>query len=404
MNIGLSLSGGGFRATVFHLGVLARLAEAGLMEEVTCVSTVSGGSLCASLAFAQNAQRWPSSADLMHKVIPQARELLTTQDLQLDLIRRVLRLPVRLLHTRADDLSWLLQRRWGVTGSLGSLPEHPRWLINATCYETAQTWHFERSRMGDGVFGYSHDTDIPLGDAVAASCGFPGLIGALALDTAGRSWFQYCDPWQATEAPIQPGFRRVHLWDGGVSDNLGVEGLHSFLNGWQRDVDMLIVSDGCSSLRSEPYRPWKAAERMVRGIMMEQIRTLRFRSLLERFVNHTDSGCYVQIGRTCEDILVLTGRQGWLDQLGSDCLGENEVNRAAAIPTTITRLSQDTFELLFRHGFEVADYTMHACHPDHFPYLGYRHSAWQQAPAQRALPEETQIRDVGWSTPMPVRQ
>ncbi len=43
MKIGLSLSGGGFRATVFHLGVLARLAEEGLMEEVTCVSTVSGG-------------------------------------------------------------------------------------------------------------------------------------------------------------------------------------------------------------------------------------------------------------------------------------------------------------------------------------------------------------------------
>jgi NTE family protein len=404
MKIGLSLSGGGFRATVFHLGVLARLAEEGLMEEVTCVSTVSGGSLCASLAFAQNGFRWPSSTDLIHKVIPQARQLLTTQDLQLDLIRRVLRLPVRLLDTRADDLSWLLQKRWGVTGSLGSLPEHPRWLINATCYETGQSWHFERSRMGDGMFGYSHDTDIPLSDAVAASCGFPGLIGALAMDTGGRSWFRYGDPWQATEVPIQPSFRRIHLWDGGVSDNLGVEALHSFLTGWQQDVDMLIVSDGCSSLRSEPYRLWKAADRMVRGIMMEQIRTLRFRSLLERFVNHSDPGCYVQIGRTCEDVLSLTGRQEWIGQLGSDCLGTQEVNRAAAVPTTITRLSQDTFELLFRHGFEVADCTMCACQPDQFSHIGYRHSSRQQAPPQRVLPQEAGIRDVGWSIPLPVRR
>ncbi len=258
--------------------------------------------------------------------------------------------------------------------------------------------------MGDGMFGYSHDTDIPLSDAVAASCGFPGLIGALGMDTGGRSWFRYGDPWQATEVPIQPGYRRIHLWDGGVSDNLGVEALHSFLTGWQQNVDMLIVSDGCSSLRSEPYRPWKAAERMVRGIMMEQIRTLRFRSLLERFVNHTDSGCYVQIGRTCEDILSLTGRQEWIGQLGSDCLGATEVRRAGALPTTITRLSQGTFDLLFRHGFEVADYTMHACHPDTFAYLGYRRSARQQPLPQRVLPQEPQVREIGRSAPMPVRQ
>ena len=41
MNIGLALSGGGFRATVYHLGVLARLAEQDLLEKVTYISSVS---------------------------------------------------------------------------------------------------------------------------------------------------------------------------------------------------------------------------------------------------------------------------------------------------------------------------------------------------------------------------
>ena len=81
MKIGLALSGGGFRATVFHLGMLARLAEDNHLEEVTFLSTVSGGSLCAGLVHAINGFAWPASGDLISKVIPKARELLTTQDL-----------------------------------------------------------------------------------------------------------------------------------------------------------------------------------------------------------------------------------------------------------------------------------------------------------------------------------
>ena len=54
MKIGLALSGGGFRATVFHLGVLARLAEDKRLEDVTALSTVSGGSLCIGLVYALN--------------------------------------------------------------------------------------------------------------------------------------------------------------------------------------------------------------------------------------------------------------------------------------------------------------------------------------------------------------
>src|SRR5687768_16204537 len=43
--LGLALSGGGFRATAFHLGVLKRLRELGLLGEVDIVSTVSGGTV-----------------------------------------------------------------------------------------------------------------------------------------------------------------------------------------------------------------------------------------------------------------------------------------------------------------------------------------------------------------------
>jgi predicted acylesterase/phospholipase RssA len=42
---GLALSGGGFRAAAYHLGVLRRLRELGLLAQVDVVSTVSGGSI-----------------------------------------------------------------------------------------------------------------------------------------------------------------------------------------------------------------------------------------------------------------------------------------------------------------------------------------------------------------------
>lgn len=169
MNIGLTLSGGGFRATIFHLGVLARLADENRLEEVTVLSTVSGGSLCGALVYTGNNFTWPTSQQFIDQVLPRARALLITQDLQLGFIWRALRSPLTLFEPRANLLSALLQERWGVTAKLASIPKLPRWLINATCYETGKNWRFESFRMGDYRFGYSNDTDIPVSDAVAAS-------------------------------------------------------------------------------------------------------------------------------------------------------------------------------------------------------------------------------------------
>ena len=51
---GMALSGGGFRATLFHLGALWRLNEMAMLPELEAVSSVSGGSLLAGLL----ATRW----------------------------------------------------------------------------------------------------------------------------------------------------------------------------------------------------------------------------------------------------------------------------------------------------------------------------------------------------------
>ena len=267
MKIALALSGGGFRATVFHLGMLARLAEEKRLEEVTLISTVSGGSLCAGLVYALNGMCWPTSAQFFDTVLPKAQKILTTDDFQHDLLYRALGRFWTIFQTRANLLSTLIQQSWGITAKMNELPEHPRWMINATCYETGKNWRFERFRMGDYLFGYTANPAVPLSDAMAASSGFPGLIGPLTLDATKYAWFQYEDrtgpaaPVEAAGAvlhpktrPVQPMFPTVHLWDGGVYDNHGLEGVHDFTRGWLQGVDFLVVSDAAGRPKPAKYQ------------------------------------------------------------------------------------------------------------------------------------------------------
>ena len=394
-NIGLALSGGGFRAAVYHMGVLARLAESNLLEQVKAISTVSGGSLGTGLIFALNGFRWPTSREYRETVLPRAREHIITQDLQSDLISRVLYAVVTLqwgaLLTRADDLSQLLRRRWGINIPLSQLPDRPRWYINATCYETAKNWRFEKNRLGDYVYGYTRTTDrIRLSDALAASAGFPGLVGALALDTTRHEWARWGaadDEVPGEAADLAPrGLRpreypRVHLWDGGVYDNNGLEVFHDFDQPrWQRGVDFLVVSDASGPTRPERYAiGTRAILRIITGVMMPQIRSLRARAVvgLMRQPDTKARGAYLHIGNTCAQVLtkarvkprVVARRQ-------AGCLPADVVARTESLQTAIRRLSPEEFQTVFRHGFEVADYTLVAYHPRDFKYLGYLRSRW----------------------------
>ena len=391
MNIALALSGGGFRATVFHLGVLARLAEEDRLKEVSFLSTVSGGTLCAGLVFALNDYRWPTSTETIEKVVPEAHRLLTTHDLQRSMLFRFLGSFWTILETRADDLSALINEHWGITAMLRDLPENPRWMINATCHETGKNWRFERFRMGDYLFGYSDNPDLPLSDAMAASCGFPGLIGPLVLSAAQWSWFKYADVEATTDAAptdsgqrrkrkkqtVEPLFSQVHLWDGGVYDNHGLEALHNFNTGWRQGVDFLIVSDAAGRPEPEKYRRGvRALLRISSDIMMNQVRSLRSRAIIERIRNHEEKGAFLQTGSTCEHHLRAAGKTDDIPKFCPGCLSEEDATRAAEIPTVIRKLTADEYELLFRHGFEVADYTLYAYNDDQFDYIGYVNSRW----------------------------
>ena len=81
-SIALVLSGGGIRAMVFHLGVLKLLAERDMLEHVTRISTVSGGSLLVGLMFQERQLAWPSSGVFLSDVYPSLRSKLCSRSLQ----------------------------------------------------------------------------------------------------------------------------------------------------------------------------------------------------------------------------------------------------------------------------------------------------------------------------------
>jgi hypothetical protein len=75
-------------------------------------------------------------------------------------------------------------------------------------------------------------------------------------------------------------------------------------------------------------------------------------------------------------VLRAAGKSDEASQLCPGCLSKQDATRAAEMPTVIRKLTEEEFELLFRHGFEVADYTLYAYNEGEFEYVGYAGSRW----------------------------
>jgi len=91
----------------------------------------------------------------------------------------------------------------------------------------------------------------------------------------------------------------IHLWNGGVYDNLGVEALFKPSGKKFRDeYDFLIVSDASKGTKVEkPSLLHRRALRLV-NIATDQVRSLRARSIVNHFIEQPNSGVYLKIGNT----------------------------------------------------------------------------------------------------------
>jgi predicted acylesterase/phospholipase RssA len=228
--LGLALSGGGFRASLYHLGLLRFLRDAGILPQVTHITSVSGGSVMAA-HLALNWDRYNGDAAEFGRV---ASEFLSFVhlDIRNRLLRRFplalpLRWPRRILGfsnrklTRTGLLEYHYERYLYGDRSLFELPEKPQLHILATNVSEGCLCSFHR----DGLLmvrrqpgsGYRleriHVGLATVAMAVAASSAFPGFFPPLELTGA--------------DVGASSGeFGRQAYTDGGVFDNLGVRMFH----------------------------------------------------------------------------------------------------------------------------------------------------------------------------------
>ena len=361
--IGLALSGGGIRAMAFHSGVLHWLAEAGQLNKVAHISSVSGGSLLIGLILRLSNWRWPFSEEYKTLVLPQLREFLTTKDLAFQAMLRLLR-PTswNYLLSRANILARAIETTWGIDAHLADLPEVPIWSINGTTAETGRRFRFKRTAVGDYEIGYANAANFKIADTMAISAAFPGLIGPFAIRTGDYEWYKR-ETWNSGIESAEkkfPPFKNLHLYDGGVYDNLGIEPL--FDSGKQipkNGVNFILVSDAGLPLSrttlNYSLNPFRL--KRISDIMSDQGRALRVRSFINFLQSNPDKGSYFQIGADARKKIETYqhhNQSGASALLNETWLSAQDAERAANYITTLRKMSAYDFELIHRHGYEMA--------------------------------------------------
>jgi NTE family protein len=355
--LSLVLSGGGVRAMVFHLGALRYLAEHDAMEQVERISSVSGGSLLVGLIFQRNGMQWPGSAEFLSDTYPGLREQLCASSLQWAAARQLLNpLNWRFVLSRANLLARALRRDWGVRARLADLPVTPVWSINGTTAETGKRFRFKADSIGDYVLGHARPKEFPLADALAVSAALPGGFGPLTLEARRFVW-ERRPSWDAPASairPVEPMFRRVHLYDGGVYDNLGLEPYFDSGLSAPKDVgQFILVSDAGAPLPSGfsyfALNPWRL--KRVSDIMSDQSRALRVRTFVHYLKRNPAAGAYLYIGLKT--------------RAGTEATAHGH---PAQFATTLRRLAIREFDALADHGHHVAktvhtEFGLHAIEP-----------------------------------------
>lgn len=356
----LCLSGGGYRAMLFHLGVLWRLEQAGVLARVKRISSVSGGSITAArlaLAWADIRPGTTGALDrFVERVVAPVRAL-AGRTLDADAIVSGILLP----GTIGDRIAAAYRNALFGTATLQDLPGTPRFVINATNVQSGALWRFSKPYMGDYRVGRVMDPALSLATAVAASSAFPPVLSPVEIHLPAGAI--EADP--TADLQRTPFTTSVVLADGGVYDNMGLE------TAWKR-YRTLYVSDAGARMRAEeePKRDWPRHAYRVLDLIDNQVRALRKRAVVSAFTADPATpgarrGAYWGIGTPIDRYARRSARL--------PCPAEG-VQRLATVPTRLKRLDDAVQERLVNWGYAVCDAALRTHvdpalpEPDGFPY------------------------------------
>lgn len=355
-SVGLSLSGGGFRATLFHLGAIRRLNEFGILPNLTTVSSVSGGSILNGfLASRLDTSLSNGITDFDNSTSKKVRQFCSLD------IRRWLGLEAVIPGTHnSSGLAKQYDEHLTFGKLLTNIPATPRHIFCSTDLAYGVNWMFKKLQCGDYEAGFQ-DTpaDWLVSTAVAASSCFPPVFKPLNLNL---------DPTKLTtgKVPASPQrdkcIREITFSDGGVYDNLGLEPI------W-KDHEIVLSSDGGAlfPVGGDNGFPWEIG-RFI-SIPENQGLALRKRWLISNFNSGQLKGTYWGIGSSASDYGIA---QGYDSELAK--------NFIAKIRTDLDDFSDAEASVLENHGYWLADAAIRVhvpeLLPESIPSLDVPYPAW----------------------------
>lgn len=241
-NLGISLSGGGLRSSLFGYGALKALYDAGILQSVDVISSVSGGGYTAYALFTSEDESYFGES-IFHpdQYMEETCKLITSVNFinPLSVFSRGLSISptsgatyfyersIRRTYGRGDEED--LPMKIGTLTQAVSQNSKPFWIINATIGSPASTtwrdrlFEFTPLWIGNDTYGYTKFSGSES----------PELKKAIAI--SGAAFAPLLEQEIAVQLPNYEG--SLTLSDGGHSENLGAIALI------KRGVKNIIIID-----------------------------------------------------------------------------------------------------------------------------------------------------------------
>jgi predicted acylesterase/phospholipase RssA len=409
-SVGLALSGGGFRAAFYHIGVLAKLAEMDLLRKVEALSCVSGGSIIGAHYYLE-----------VRKLLSEKPDHEITKGDYIEIVKRIEKdflagvqtnIRTRVMANPWTNLKMIFSSNYSRTRRVGELYEknifsrvqdgeggEPRWLnemkirpkgeprgfhprndnwrraakvpiliLNATTLNTGHNWQFTATWMGEPPASIDSEVDgnyrlrrmyyeqapdrykcIRLGHAVAASSCVPGLFEPLALP-------------KLYEGLI------VRLVDGGVYDNQGTSSL------LDQGCNILLVSDASGQMNTlnDPGAGILSVPLRTNSTLQARVRVAQYRDLWARRRSSALRGLmFIHLKKDLQvkslDWINCPDPQDSGDPdlpLTSYRINKEAQRRLAAIRTDLDSFSDAEAKALMISGYRMTGFELPRCMPE----------------------------------------
>ncbi len=278
-SIGLAVSGGGYRATLYALGSFWRLNEFGMLPALKTITSVSGGSILTGYL----AVNWTKLQFDANGVAANFEELIA-KPLQafcaesLDIMAGISGL-LSFSDTIGDKVAKAYDKRLFNGASIQSLSDTaPDFLFYGTNYQTGSSLRIEKSGISDYKLGKYPTPDIPIAKVVGISSAFPPMLSPVTLTLDPNKWVDTKAASYGANASLR---NKMLLTDGGLYDNMGLEAIWK---GRGRYSHVLVCDAGAPFKVKEKIKTnWVSQLMRMTDLMTDQQRALRKRTLMANY-------------------------------------------------------------------------------------------------------------------------